>query len=251
LGFTIFIVYWIIFDYMKAFPNYNYNPVAIGELYNAEKSVFGIHHNGQLLTPNEYLLLKKNTFVDIFAGVFYLCWIPVPLGFAAFMFFKNKNQFLRFSMTFLLVNLLGFVVYYTYPAAPPWYIQVHGFQFTPLTMGNTAGLARFDKYFNITIFQSIYAKGSNVFAAMPSLHSAYPVIVCYYAIKNRLGWVNVIFATVTVGIWFTAVYASHHYVLDVIAGILCAILGISLFNMLQAKWGVLKRFLVHYEKVIS
>ena len=32
LGFTIFIVYWIVFDYMKAFPNYNYNPVHIAEL---------------------------------------------------------------------------------------------------------------------------------------------------------------------------------------------------------------------------
>jgi hypothetical protein len=82
---------------------------------------------------------------------------------------------------------LGFVVYYAYPAAPPWYIQVHGFNFHPLTQGNTAGLARFDKYFNVTIFKSIYSKGSNVFAAMPSLHSSYPVIVVYYGIKNRLG----------------------------------------------------------------
>ncbi|TSD66501.1 inositol phosphorylceramide synthase [Inquilinus sp. KBS0705] len=251
LGFTIFIVYWIIFDYMKAFPNYNYNQVAIGGLYNAEKSLFGINVNGVILTPNEYLLLKKNTLIDIFAGIFYLCWIPVPLGFAAFMFFKNKREFLSFSLTFLLVNLLGFVVYYTYPAAPPWYIQVHGFNFVPLTMGNTAGLARFDKYFNVTIFQSIYAKGSNVFAAMPSLHSAYPVIVLYYAIRNRLGWVNVIFATVTVGIWFTAVYASHHYVLDVLAGIICATLGISLYNLLLSRWGFLKRFLVNYQKFIQ
>lgn len=29
LGFTVFIVFWIIFDYMKAFPNYNYNTVSI------------------------------------------------------------------------------------------------------------------------------------------------------------------------------------------------------------------------------
>jgi len=54
LGFSIFIVYWIIFDYMKAFPNYNYNPVHIADLYNAEKQIFGINFNGKLLTPNEY-----------------------------------------------------------------------------------------------------------------------------------------------------------------------------------------------------
>lgn len=251
LGFTIFIVYWIIFDYMKAFPNYNYNPVHIAELYNAEKHLFGIHFNGKLLTPNEYWLANSNTFIDVVSGLFYLCWIPVPLGFAAYLFFKNKKQFLNFSLTFVLVNILGFIVYYTYPAAPPWFVQYHGFHFIPLTMGNTAGLARFDAYFHAGIFKNIYTKGSNVFAAMPSLHSSYPVIVLYYGLKNRLGLANIFFAIVTVGIWFTAVYASHHYVLDVLAGITCAALGITLYNVLLKKFAGLRSALNNYERVIS
>jgi hypothetical protein len=250
LGFTIFIVYWIIFDYMKAFPNYNYNPVHIGELYNAEKHLFGIHFNGKLLTPNEYWLANTKTYIDVISGLFYLCWIPVPLGFAAYLFFKNKKQFLNFSVTFVLVNMLGFIVYYTYPAAPPWFIQQHGFHFIPLTMGNTAGLARFDAYFHAEIFKNIYTKGSNVFAAMPSLHSSYPVIVLYYGLKNRMGWVNIFFAIVTVGIWFTAVYASHHYVLDVLAGITTACLGITLYNLLK-KIPALQSALNSYQRVIS
>jgi hypothetical protein len=251
LGFSIFIVYWIIFDYMKAFPNYNYNDVAVGGLYNAEKSLFGIQFHGNILTPNEYLRLKSTNLVDVMAGLFYLCWIPVPLAFAAFLFVKNKRQFLYFSLTFVLVNMLGFIVYYAYPAAPPWYIQFHGFNFHPLTQGNTAGLARFDKYFNIGLFKSIYSKGSNVFAAMPSLHSSYPVIVLYYGIKNRLGLVNWFFGVVMLGIWFTAVYASHHYVLDVLAGIVCASLGIILFNWAQSASAYFNRFLNRYESVIQ
>src|ERR1700712_3859322 len=43
IGFSVFIVYWIIFDYMKAFPNYRYNTVHIGSLYQFDKSVFGVH----------------------------------------------------------------------------------------------------------------------------------------------------------------------------------------------------------------
>jgi hypothetical protein len=250
LGFSIFIVYWIIFDYMKAFPNYNYNDVAIGGLYRAEKSLFGINLHGQVLTPNEYLRLKGTDFLDIMAGLFYLCWIPVPLAFAAYLFFTNKRQFLYFSLTFVLVNMLGFIVYYTYPAAPPWYIQFHGFSFHPLTQGNTAGLARFDKYFNVGIFKSIYSKGSNVFAAMPSLHSSYPVIVLYYGIKNRLGLINLFFGLVMIGIWFTAVYASHHYVLDVLAGIVCALTGITIFNWVQSSSPLFNRFISRYERVI-
>jgi hypothetical protein len=250
LGFSIFIVYWIIFDYMKAFPNYKFNAVHIADIYNFEKHLFGIQYKGSLLTPNEYWRVNGNTFIDVAAGIFYLCWIPVPLAFAAFLFFKNKRQFLKFSLTFVLVNLLGFVIYYTFPAAPPWYVQYHGLLFHPLTQGNTAGLAKFDAYFNAGIFKSIYAKGSNVFAAMPSLHSSYPVIVLYYGIKNRLGMVNVFFAIVMLGIWFTAVYASHHYVLDVLAGIICASIGITLFNFILSRFKPLQHFISRYEQVI-
>lgn len=250
LGFSIFIVYWIIFDYMKAFPNYNFNAVHIADIYNFEKRLFGIHYNGSLLTPNEYWRINGNTVIDVMAGIFYLCWIPVPLAFATFLFFKNKKQFLKFSLTFVLVNLLGFVVYYAFPAAPPWYVQYHGLQFHPLTQGNTAGLAKFDAFFHAGVFKSIYAKGSNVFAAMPSLHSSYPVIVLYYGIKNRLGKSNLFFAVVMLGIWFTAVYASHHYVLDVLAGITCASIGIFLFNFSLARSKALQHFITRYEQTI-
>ncbi|HVW96288.1 MAG TPA: phosphatase PAP2 family protein [Mucilaginibacter sp.] len=250
LGFSIFIVYWIIFDYMKAFPNYNYSTVHIADLYNFEKHLFGIHFNGKLLTPNEYWWINSKTAIDVVAGIFYLCWIPVPLAFAAFLFFKNRRQFLYFSLSFVLINLIGFIVYYLYPAAPPWYVHFNGFTFHPNTPGNTAGLARFDNYFHAGIFKSIYAKGSNVFAAMPSLHSSYPVVVLYYGLKNRLKYANVFFVIVMLGIWFTAVYASHHYVLDVLAGILTAITGITIFNLLITRSVAVKTFIDKFERLI-
>ena len=231
-GFSIFIVYWVVFDFMKAIPNYNFNTVHIESLYNAEKGWFGTNESGRMITPNEFLALHSTTFLDVLAGIFYLCWIPVPLAMAAYLFFANRRQFIYFSLTFFLVNLLGFVVYYVYPAAPPWYVQQYGFKFQPYTPGNTAGLARFDAYVGAGIFKSLYAKSSNVFAAMPSLHSAYPLIVLYYGVKNKLGVLNLPFALIMAGIWFAAVYTSHHYVLDVLAGIICAITGIFLFNRL-------------------
>lgn len=251
LGFSIFIVYWIIFDYMKAFPNYNYNAVHIEDIYNFEKHLFGIHIMDKVYTPSEYLRMNGCTFLDILTGIFYLCWIPVPLAFAGYLFFTRRRQFLLFTMTFVLVNFLGFIVYYSYPAAPPWYVQYHGFTFHPLTAGNTAGLIKFDAFFHVGIFKSIYAKGSNVFAAMPSLHSSYPVIVLYYGLKNRLGRLNIFFFIVMIGIWFSAVYLSHHYVVDVLAGIVCAIIGITLFNLLYTKVNWFNRFIDRYENLIK
>ncbi len=232
-GFSIFLVYWIVFDYMKAFPNYEYNPVHIESLYLLEKKLVGIVSGQSILTPNEYWLAHRTTLLDVVTGLFYLTWIPVPLLFGTYLFVKSRPAFYPFALTFVLVNFLGFIAYYLFPAAPPWYVQVHGFVFHPDTPGNTAGLANFDRLIGVPVFASIYAKSSNVFAAMPSLHSSYPVIVLYYGLKNRLGLINVFFAVVMAGIWFSAVYTSHHYVLDVTGGLLCAVAGIILFNQLR------------------
>ena len=109
---------------------------------------------------------------------------------------------------FLLVNLIGFIIYYSCPAAPPWYVSTHGFVFDPHTAGSTAGLARFDALVHVPVFRSIYTQSSNIFAAMPSLHSAYPVIVFYYGVTNKLRVMSFVFAGVMGGIWFSAVYTG-------------------------------------------
>jgi hypothetical protein len=222
----------------------------MADLYNFEKHLFGIHIDGTILTPNEYWKQHSTTFLDVMSGLFYLCWIPVPFGFGIYLFIKNRRECLYFLISFVVINILGFIVYYTYPAAPPWYVQDYGFVLHKHMHEGIAGLVRFDNYFHAHIFQSIYTKGSNVFAAMPSLHSAYPIVVFYYAVKNRMIAASIVFGIVTAGIWFGAVYTSHHYVLDVLAGILCASAGIALFNVLKSRWGWFKRFLAKYESLI-
>lgn len=251
LGFLIFIIFWVIFDTMKAFPNYNVNDIHIKDLYTTEKSIFGIKDHGDILTPNEYAQQHSSTFFDILSGLFYINWVPVPLLFAFYLFRKNRMQFLYFSIAFLFVNILGFVVYYAYPAAPPWYVQQYGFDLHFNTPGNPAGLIRFDDYFGLHIFGSLYAKSSNVFAAMPSLHSAYPVVVFYYGLKNKLGLINVFFALFMMGIWFSAVYSGHHYIMDVLAGISCALIGLLLFERILVKQSFMRKFLYKYNALIS
>ncbi|HUB59763.1 MAG TPA: phosphatase PAP2 family protein [Puia sp.] len=247
LGFTVFIIFWVLFDSMKAFPNYRYNAVRIESLYRLEKRLFGI--GGQTL--NEYWLGHRTTFLDVLTGICYLCWIPLPLAFAGYLFYRNKEWLFRYTLSFLLVNLLGFVIYYVYPAAPPWYVQEYGFVFHPHTPGNVAGLGRFDSFFHVAVFSALYSKSSNVFAAMPSLHAAYPLTVLYYGMKFRLGRINILFALIMAGIWFAAVYNSHHYVLDVIAGIACGLAGIWLFNLLYTKVGRFNRLVKGWAQALQ
>lgn len=236
---------------MKILPNYKISPVHIEDIYLREKYWFGIEDEGSVITPNEYFDKYSDISLDIMSGIFYLNWMPIPLLFALFLFIKDKLMFLRFSLAFLVVNLIGFIIYYIYPAAPPWYIKEYGFHFNPGTPGNTGLLHRFDDYFNMKIFTSLYSKSSNVFAAMPSLHSAYPVVVFYYGLKNKVTWLNYFFFLFMFGIWFSAIYTGHHYVQDVLAGIICSIIGITIFEKVLVKRPVFKMALYKYRDAIS
>jgi membrane-associated phospholipid phosphatase len=154
-------------------------------------------------------------------------------------------------MAFFFVNIVGFIVYYTHPAAPPWYYRDFGNVLITGTKSNAAGLLRFDHYFNVHLFEDLYSKGSNVFAAMPSLHAAYPLAGIYYAFKQPNKIIRIFYLIIMVSIWVSAVYLYHHYVLDVLAGIAVALTGLTLFEgvIMKTKW--YSRFFNYYLETIS
>ncbi|WP_307757805.1 phosphatase PAP2 family protein [uncultured Mediterranea sp.] len=248
-----FIIFGVSYDWMRVWPNYEVNPIDVRGLYEAEKSLFGIHIDGQTLIPCEYFALHHCSVADFMAGIFYLCWVPVPIAFGLWLYFKGKrNLYLRFSMVFLLVNLIGFAGYYIHPAAPPWYAMNYGFEPVLSTPGNVAGLGRFDELLGITVFEGIYGRNANVFAAVPSLHAAYMVVALAYAIMGRCRrWLIAVFAFIMVGIWWTAVYSGHHYLIDVSLGIGCALLGILVFEQGLMRWGAFRRFFGKYTGYIG
>ena len=153
---------------------------------------------------------------------------------------------------FLFVNLLGFTFYYIHPAAPPWYVASHGFDFIEGTPGEVAGLGRFDAMTGLGIFDGLYARNSNVFAALPSLHSAYMLIAFIYSLRAKCpAWMRVTCAVICFGIWFTAVYSSHHYIIDVLAGISVTLIGFVLFEYVIMKIPAFSRFIDRYADYIS
>lgn len=230
MALVFFIIYWVLYDSMRVYPNYEFNPVHISEPYELEKWLFGFNWNGELLTPNEFFAKHTNPVLDVLAGLFYLCWVPVPLVFAVWLYFKNKRVLLDFSLAFLLTNIFGFILYYLYPAAPPWYVELYGFTQNFNIPGNEAGLANFDSLLGISLFHDMYLRNANVFAAIPSLHAAYPLVTLYFARRLRLRVASWMFLIILVGIWFSAVYTRHHYIIDVILGALCAVFTLIIYN---------------------
>jgi hypothetical protein len=249
---TIFLIYGVLYDGMKIAPNDSFGFVDIEGLYRLEKSLFGIGTQGVVLTPNEYFAQHHTPLLDIVTGLFYVNWISVPLGFAVYLFAVNRRRYLDYALVFLLVNILGFIAYYVHPAAPPWYVAQHGFAYIQGTQGSAAELVRFDRLLGLEIFQSIYTRNSNVFAAVPSLHAAYPVVVLFYAARQlKRKYRAMYYAVFMIGIWFAAVYSGHHYVIDVLLGVIWAVAGIVLYEHGLMRNGAFRRFLERYARRIA
>lgn len=252
MALTPWLVFACSYDGMRLLPNYEVNPIDTRGIYEAEKSLFGITTATGTLIPGEWFNLHNCAFADFMAGFFYLCWVPVPLGFAIHLYLKGKREmYLRFSLAFLFVNLVGFVGYYIHPAAPPWYVLEHGFTPVLNTPGSVAGLGRFDTLVGAPVFHSIYCNNSNVFAAVPSLHAAYMLVATIYAIISRQHKLCIgIFAFICMGIWWTAVYSTHHYIIDVLLGILTTIVALLILErlLLRTEWA--KHFMAQYAKNI-
>lgn len=248
-----FIAFGISYDWMNLLPNYEVNPVDVEGLYSTEKSLFGISTAAGVLTPNEFFAIHHVPLMDFMAGIFYLCWVPLPIFYGLWLYFSGKDyDYLRFALVFLLVNLIGFGLYYVHPAAPPWYVASHGFEAVPGTPGEVAGLGYFDSMTGLGVFNALYARNANVFAAMPSLHSAYTFVAFIYAmiIGSSRAW-KFILGFVTLGIWFTAVYTSHHYILDVCGGIACSMAAVLLFEQVLMRMPAFKAWLGRYAAYIK
>ena len=228
--FIFFILFWIIYDSMRVYPNYLFNDVRISEPYEIEKQLFGIETHLGVLTPNEFFKQNSHSVADFLSGFFYLTWVPVPMAIGLYLFISNKKEMLHFSGAFLFTNILGFVIYYLYPAAPPWYFDLYGNVERFDIPGNAAQLTRFDALIGYPLFTGMYTKNANVFAAIPSLHAAYPVVTWYFARRIKKSWINILLLIDIAGIWFAAVYSFHHYIIDVLMGFSCAVLGLFLFE---------------------
>lgn len=248
-----FAIFAVSYDWLRVYPNYQVNAIDVAGLYGAELQGFGVTVEGVRMTLCEYFAQHHCAVLDFMAGIFYLCWVPVPILFGLMLYIQGRRELaLRFAVVFLLVNLIGFAGYYIHPAAPPWYVMEYGFEPLLGTPGSVAGLGRFDELLGVNVFSSMYTRNANVFAAFPSLHSAYVTVAFAYAVMGRCNkWIVALLAFIMVGIWFTAVYSGHHYIIDVLGGITCTVIGILLFEHGLMRIPAFRRFFARYVAYVS
>ncbi|HEY3450405.1 MAG TPA: phosphatase PAP2 family protein [Myxococcales bacterium] len=166
--------------------------------------------------------------LDLLTGLGYATYLAEVGVMALVLFALRSPRFRTLTWAFLFAGVLGLVGYLLYPAAPPWYVAAHGpGPANPLVTPSAAGALRFDSLVGVGYFASFYSRNPNAFAAMPSLHAAFPVVVTFAVWDRGWRW-RVPAAAYAVLIGFSAIYLDHHWVLDVVAGVAVGLAGSAL-----------------------
>jgi inositol phosphorylceramide synthase catalytic subunit len=241
-GMLPFILFMIVYDLMRIpQPLVRHLHVHVVEPYLFDKTLFGIREGGAVLTPNELFERHNWPLVDFVTGTAYIIYVYWSVLFAAYLAIWRRDEagrrlLSRFAWTFLLMNVAGFATYYIYPAAPPWYVADYGLGPANMaTRSSAAGAARWDALTGIPYFAGFYGRSSDVFGAIPSLHVAYPLITFLYGLELRKRWLDVASFTLFLLVSFAAVYLNHHYVLDVLLGVVYTLVAYGVDWMLERR----------------
>ncbi|RMD94240.1 MAG: hypothetical protein D6814_14755, partial [Calditrichaeota bacterium] len=194
--------------------------------------------------------------VNLLAANFYTAHFAVPLlvGWIFWHTTDDRPMFYKFVYTLTVLNFLALVTFMVFPAAPPWYVYNYGFvQPVPNSSfwGTSAGtLIDVDRLLGVKFFTTLWDSfNANHFAAIPSLHGAYPIVVSlfvYQKFRKHGFWL----ALYPLATWFSAVYLNQHYVVDLLIGALYIIVA----YFIAVKWlypGFFRKFIEPETKTIT
>ncbi len=190
--------------------------IHVADLYAAERALFPAPGGG---TWPEFFGTHNHPVVDLLAGFAYSTYFAWAIAVGIILFvLREPGRFHQVVWNFLMLNVVGIGIYLLYPAAPPWYVMEHGLgPADPNALPSAAGCLRIDALLGIRYFESFYSRSPNVFGAMPSLHVAYPILAVWHTWDRGWKWRAPTLAYALL-MGFSAVYLSHHYILDVLAG---------------------------------
>jgi hypothetical protein len=148
---------------------------------------------------------------DYGAALLHVLHFVVPLFFAAIIWQHHRQHYWPFVISLLLTSYAAFVTFMLLPTAPPWMAGLKGD--LPGVHLVHEGLPALAPMYN--------ALSPNPVAAMPSLHAAYPWLFLLFGWRIW-GWRATVLALYPAAMYFAVVYLGHHYVADLLGGILYA-----------------------------
>lgn len=161
---------------------------------------------------------------DFYFYFLYTIHFLAPVLLAVLLWKTRDKLYWPFVAALAGLSFAAFITYVIFPAAPPWMASdLH--YFTPIHRISSDVWAAM----GVSNFSEIYANISpNPVAAVPSLHSAYPVLFVLFLCRafswRRMWWTWFY----PLSMWLGVVYLGEHYIFDVVLGAAYAITAYAL-----------------------
>jgi membrane-associated phospholipid phosphatase len=192
---------------------------------------FGVDPTVQL---QRWLYRPGLHFWDYMVWACYMTHFFASFIIAGVLWKTNYPKFRRFVPMFVGLTFIGYITYVLYPAMPPWMASQFGH--IPPT---TRIIDQVWKHLHIGLGQALFAGGNkfdNNVAAMPSLHGAYPMLICLFFWKGSSRRKRVLLAAYPICMAFSLVYTGEHFVTDIFVGWIYAAAVFYFGSKLLDRW---------------
>jgi membrane-associated phospholipid phosphatase len=167
------------------------------------------------------------------AGVYLTHFFATPV-LAAVLWKIDRARFRHFVALVGMLSAAGLLTYTLYPAAPPWMAARDGF-LDPVTRIVPTVWHSLHLHFAGTVVEGGYRYANDV-AAVPSLHTAFALIVAVVLWpRRRWLWLRPLVALYPLAMAFSLVYTGEHYFFDVLLGWVYAGATIAAVQLLQRR----------------
>ncbi|MCW2622803.1 MAG: phosphatase family protein [Frankiales bacterium] len=147
---------------------------------------------------------------------------PVIAVTLLYLWWHNRTVYLRLRNAMLISGGMGLIVFTTYPVAPP----------------RLAGLGLVDTITERSVAYRVLQPPQfvNQYAALPSLHVGWDLLVGI-ALVTAAGtlWLRSLGVVMPVLMALATVVTANHYVIDVLAGTVCALVGLAAALLLERR----------------
>ncbi len=260
---TPWFLFWLSYDMLRGIAD-QVRQINIENVYNWELAIFGWAFGGEV--PPIWFQGFKHAHegawylavFDVITGIYYGIhfFIPWILGLILWGLRGDRRLFFRYSYAMMLLNTFALTTFVLFPAAPPWYVMKYGFVQPGMDLlagEGAAGLSKIDKILGTTVFSTVWGNmNPNKFAAVPSLHGGHSLCVGIFGTlayrKRTRKWM--LFWIYPIGMWFSAVYLNHHYIIDLLWG--GAYLGLGI--LITEKWiypGLIQKYFLTEDELAA
>lgn len=200
-----------------------YGVYAFGRILATNQSGIAFENAGNVWSFERMLRLpSEEALQEMIMGVpslvqaanFYYASVHFPLTIAllVWLFWKFPYQYSLARTGLAVATLLGLLVHFSFPLAPPRMMPHLGFVDTGMTFGQS-------------VYGPVGSGVANQFAAMPSFHVGWSVLVAVILVltlKSRWRWLAFIHPTLTT---LVVVVTANHFWIDGIVGTALVLLG--------------------------